>query len=874
AALANQPNPIQYALCNWGNANIWDWGARVGHSWRMSSDSSPTWSYLTSIINTNVVRLSAVDFFAHNDMDMMEIGNGALTVEEQRTHFAAWVFLKSPILLGTDLSKLTSAQLDIIKNKELLAFHQDNTVGTPATPFTPFSGAPTTSPPEYYTGQSSKGSHVFIINTSGSAATKQFAFANVPGLPSGGTFKVHDMWTGQDLAGSYTISSTFSVSVAAHDTAAYFISGSTPGPASSSPVSSVPPTSTSTSRTSTSSVPITSVPPANPTSPSGTVPQWGQCGGIGYSGPTTCVAGTTCTYNNDSMEAKEIASNWLNTFADQVYSGNVDGVASCFHPDGWLRDILVFTWDNRSLEGHDKIKSYLRETLSKPGVREIKVDERPHLEPYSGPVTSAHQGVGFAFTFSTHIAHCRGYVRLIQAPNSAKWNAISVQTEMENLKGHEEEAYELGIYGGHTLTWGSVKQSRRENIERNPYILIIGGGQTGLIVAARFKQMNLSAIVIEKTARIGDVWRNRYPTLTLHTPRNQHQLLYQPYPTTWPRFTPKDKLADWMEQYAVSQDLVVWNNSQVFPHPIYEPDTKTWRIQVNRNGQIIDLNPAHIVVASGTLGAPRIPAFDGQADFKGATIHTVDFHGGGSFRDKKVVVVGAGNSAADICQDLVHHGAASVTMVQRSSTCVVTAESIHAVVDAKWPDGVPTDISDFKSESLPFGLVRKLLAHSEQKMWDDHKAMHEGLTKAGLKLNMGINGAGLYSLLHERLGGMDIGCAQLIIDGKVRIKQGVEIARTSSDSVHFTDGSTLEADVIVFATGYENIRETMRPLFGDETIDKTRPVYGKDEEGEFRGSYRPSGHPGLWFATGDFIYSRFYSKRLALELKAIQLGIV
>lgn len=111
---------------------------------------------------------------------------------------------------------------------------------------------------------------------------------------------------------------------------------------------------------------------------------------------------------------------------------------------------------------------------------------------------------------------------------------------------------------------------------------------------------------------------------------------------------------------------------------------------------------------------------------------------------------------------------------------------------------------------------------------------------------------------------MDIGCAQLIIDGKVKIKQGVKIARTSSNSVHFTDGSTLVADVIVFAfvelshslvpmlikslfrrTGYENIRDTMRPLFGDETIDKTGPVYGKDEEGEFRASYRPSGHPGV-----------------------------
>ncbi|KAG9223588.1 hypothetical protein CCMSSC00406_0009219 [Pleurotus cornucopiae] len=263
-------------------------------------------------------------------------------------------------------------------------------------------------------------------------------------------------------------------------------------------------------------------------------------------------------------------------------------------------------------------------------------------------------------------------------------------------------------------------------------------------------------------------------------------------------------------------------------------------------------------------------------DFKGTILHTVDFRGGEPFKDKKVIVVGAGNSAADICQDLVHHGAASVTMVQRSSTCVMTAESIHAVVDAKWPNGVPTDISDFKSESLPFGLLRKLLSCNEQKTRDDHKAMHEGLTKAGLTLNMGIDGAGFFSLLHERLGGywMDIGCAQLIIDGKVKIKQGVKIARTSSNSVHFTDGSTLVADDIVFATGYENIQDTMRPLFGDETIDKTGPVYGKDEEGEFRVSYRPSGHPGLWFATGDFIYSRFYSKRFALELKAIQLGII
>lgn len=123
----------------------------------------------------------------------------------------------------SQLANLNSAQIAIITNAELLAFHQDTTVGTPAAPFTAYSGAPSTSPPEYYSGKSSKGIHVFIINTSSSTATKQFTLSNVPGLGTSGTWKVHDMWAGSDLSGTYSASSSFSVSVAAHDTVAYLI---------------------------------------------------------------------------------------------------------------------------------------------------------------------------------------------------------------------------------------------------------------------------------------------------------------------------------------------------------------------------------------------------------------------------------------------------------------------------------------------------------------------------------------------------------------------------------------------------------------------------------------------------------------------------
>ncbi|GJE96637.1 glycoside hydrolase family 27 protein [Phanerochaete sordida] len=221
AALAAQSRPVQFSLCIWGAANVWQWGSRVGHSWRMSGDSSASWSYITEILTTNAQYLDYVDFYSHNDMDMMEIGNGDLTIQEQRTHFAAWCFMKSPILLGTDLSKLNSTQLAIVTNPELLAFHQDATIGAPAKPFAPTAnGTTTTNPPEFYAGTSTKGTHVFIINTASSTATMGFTFSLVPGLAAGSKYVVHDMWAGKDLG---TFSGSYSASIAAHDTAAFLV---------------------------------------------------------------------------------------------------------------------------------------------------------------------------------------------------------------------------------------------------------------------------------------------------------------------------------------------------------------------------------------------------------------------------------------------------------------------------------------------------------------------------------------------------------------------------------------------------------------------------------------------------------------------------
>ncbi|KAJ3936228.1 MAG: FAD/NAD-P-binding domain-containing protein [Lentinula lateritia] len=571
-----------------------------------------------------------------------------------------------------------------------------------------------------------------------------------------------------------------------------------------------------------------------------------------------------------SLFPQDIAQAWLTDFSRSLSTGDCQTATSAFLKDGWLRDILIFTWNNRSLFGTSKIMKYLEENLKRDIVSDFRLNDEPHLAPYNNQSLPA--AVSSGFTFRTPIAFGQGFVNLSQ-DESGNWKALTVLMMMKDLIGHEESGPEEGVYEGHTRAWVDVNEERRKAVEENPHVIILGGGQTGLNIAARFHQMKIPSIVLEREDRIGDHWRKRYPTLSLHTPKNHHSMLYKSYPATWPIFTPRDKLASWLEQYADSQDLVIWTRSTILPTPEYDHTSKKWTVVVSRNGEHLTFHPTHIVIACGTLGHPRIPSIIDMQTFEGRIIHSAKYNGGNVFSGKQVVVVGAGNTAADICQDLVHCGA-EVTMVQRSSTCVVPRPVSTANLDRMWPQEVPTDVSDLKFASLPLPLIYKLATSRAAQIAEITQSMQDGLKKAGMQVNLGPGGAGNFILVFNRFGGLDVGAADLIISGKIKIKQGVEPERLTKYSMVFNDSSSAQADAIIFATGYHYIRDTMKDTFGEETIELTAPVWGLDEEGEIQGSYRPSGHPGLWFAAGDFFSSRFSSKQLALEIKAIELGFM
>jgi len=224
-ALLAQNRTILFSLCEWGQAEVWVWANQTGNSWRMSGDINPNWSRIVYILNENSFLLDSVDFWGRNDADMLEVGNGNLTLEENRSHFALWAAMKSPLIIGTALDQLSTDLVGVLKNKYLLAFNQDDVFGSPSMPYklgaNPNWTWNSTSPAEYWSGASQNGTLVLAFNPLEAGVEKQIVWSEVPQLANGGdAFEVTDIWTGDDMG---CVSNGINTTVATHDTAGFLV---------------------------------------------------------------------------------------------------------------------------------------------------------------------------------------------------------------------------------------------------------------------------------------------------------------------------------------------------------------------------------------------------------------------------------------------------------------------------------------------------------------------------------------------------------------------------------------------------------------------------------------------------------------------------
>lgn len=578
----------------------------------------------------------------------------------------------------------------------------------------------------------------------------------------------------------------------------------------------------------------------------------------------------------------EAVETFLESFGKALEEGDIERATGMFQDQCYWRDLVSFTWNIKTLEGKDQVADMLRQQLAatRPSGWKLASGEAPWDE----------DGVINAWIeFETEVA--RGY-GLLRLKDGKIWTLL---TTMVELKGHEEPkgfARPLGAkhgVGKNRETWREEREREEAELgyKTQPYCVIVGGGQGGIGLAARLRQLSVPTIVLEKNERPGDSWRKRYKSLCLHDPVWYDHLPYIKFPETWPVFSPKDKIGDWLEFYTKVMELNYWTRSTC-KSASYDEERKEWRVVVDRDGEEVILRPRQLVLATGMSGKPNIPDFPGKERFRGEQHHSSQHPGPDAYSGKKCVVVGSNNSAHDIAAALWEKDA-EVTMVQRSSTHVVRSDTLMEIgLGALYSEeavrnGITTEKADLIFASIPYAILHELQIPLYEKMKERDKDFYEGLEKAGFLLDWGDDGSGLFMKYLRRGSGyyIDVGASQLVIDGEIKLARG-QVKEIVEDGLILEDGTKLEADLIVYATGYNSMNGWAADLIGQEVADKVGKCWGlgsnttKDPgpwEGELRNMWKPTQQEGLWFHGGNLHQSRHYSQFLALQLKARQEGI-
>lgn len=571
-------------------------------------------------------------------------------------------------------------------------------------------------------------------------------------------------------------------------------------------------------------------------------------------------------------------------------------LAALFHAGSHWRDLLALTWDIKTFNGLHDIRGELWDHAgrAKPAGFKIDLDRTPPRH-----VTRAGaKAIEAIFKFETAQGRCNGVVRLTQVasgPASERpaidpgesaalkaWTLLTALDEIKDLKQrsgnsrHGSKSFSRDFRGPNWL------DRRRADIvyaDREPDVLVVGAGQAGLSVGAQLSHLRIDTLIVDRNQRIGDNWRNRYHALTLHNQAHVNHLPFMPFPSGWPAYIPKDKLAGWFEAYAESLELNTWPATD-FEGGAFDERSGRWSVALRRaDGTTRQLHPRHVVMATGASGIANLPDIPALRNFAGPVLHSSQYTDGAAWQGKRVLVIGTGTSGHDIAQDLYSSGA-KVSLVQRNTTMVVNIEPSAQLPYTLYDEGPPLADCDLITTSVPLPLLKKsyqLVTEQGRKL---DQPLLDRLERRGFKLDFGEDGTGWQYKYLTRGGGyyFNVGCSELIADGEIGLVQYSDIASFSADGARLHNGETMAVDLIVLATGYKGQEHLVRMLFGDEMATRVGPIWGfgpsgPGQEQELRNMFKRTAQPGLWFIAGSFAQCRIYSKYLALQIKAHESGL-
>ena len=562
------------------------------------------------------------------------------------------------------------------------------------------------------------------------------------------------------------------------------------------------------------------------------------------------------------MNEQEWAAEWLSAFSRALEANDAGAVAALFQEDCHWRDILALTWQIKTVSGPAAVTATLQAALPSAQLRGVRL--APGRTPPRRVTRAGVEVIEALFAFEAASGPGSGVVRL--TPGGAAPLAWTIVTTLDALAaapgGEQADPYarEFGVEN-----WLDRRQKALRYEDREPDVLVIGAGQAGLSIAARLGQSGIDTLVVDRHQRVGDNWRRRYHALTLHNEVHVNHLPYMPFPSTWPVFIPKDKLANWFEAYAEAMELNVWTGTDLAAGE-YDEAAGCWSVVLRRDGQERTMRPRHLVFATGVSSIPVMPSLPGLNTFRGAVMHSGAYTHGADWAGQPALVLGTGNSGHDVAQDL-HASGADVTIIQRSPTYIVSlkeAQSVYAI----YKEGPTTEDCDLLATATPYPLLVKAYQLSTAASRRADQPLLDGLAARGFQLDFGEDETGFQMKYLRRGGGyyFNIGCADLIADGSIKLLQYSAIERFVEDGVRLADGRLVPARLLVLATGYKNQQDVVRSILGNAVADRIGPVWGFDEGGELRNMWRPTKQPGLWFTAGSLAQCRIYSKYLALQI--------
>ena len=571
---------------------------------------------------------------------------------------------------------------------------------------------------------------------------------------------------------------------------------------------------------------------------------------------------------------------WLSDFEDALSGEDAESLASIFHPDCYWRDVLAFTWRITTFRGPEDIASALHSRAGRTGATGFETD-RKRAAPRR-VVRAGTECIEAIFAFETAVGRGDGVVRLIPDPaDDDRLRAWTLLTALEELAGFEErigaarptgDSYSRDFRGPN---WLDLRKAAAAYEDRDPAVLVVGGGQAGLSIAARLTHLGVDTLIVDRHGRIGDNWRNRYHALTLHNQVQVNHLPYVPFPPSYPTYIPKDMLANWFELYTEAMELNFWPGTD-FGGGTYDDAAQCWTVRLTfADGSAREMRPRHIVLATGVSGIPQVPELPGLEEFAGTVVHSGAYDDGEAWAGKKAIVVGTGNSGHDIAQDL-HCDGASVTLVQRRSTLIVNIEPSAQIPYALYDEGPSLEDCDLIVTAIPFAVARRShVIMTEQAKRLDQELL-DRLAARGFKLDFGEDGTGWQFKYLTRGGGyyFNVGCSDLIADGAIGLIQFSDIERFVADGARLRSGETLPADLVVLATGYKGQDALVRRLFGDAIAERVGPIWGFGEDDELRNMFMRTPQPGLWFIAGSLAQCRIFSKYLGLQIKACEEGLI